>query len=72
MVNIKKKRKTNARQICPRCKGNGFFKVKESVDNQVDKVVQCPICNSQGEIHDKEFDEYFNTHPLLKSLRPQN
>ena len=22
--------------ICPRCKGNGFFKVKESVDNKVD------------------------------------
>ena len=55
--------------ICPRCKGNGFFKVKESTDNQVDKVVQCPMCNSQGEIHDKEFDEYFDTHPLLKSLR---
>ena len=56
-------------KICPRCKGNGFFKVKESVDNQVDKVVQCPMCNSQGEIHDKEFDEYLDTHPLFKSLR---
>ena len=29
-------------KICPRCKGNGFFKVKESVERQVDKVVQCP------------------------------
>jgi DnaJ-class molecular chaperone len=55
--------------ICPRCKGNGFFKVKESIDNQVDKVVQCSMCNSQGEVHDKDFDEYFDTHPLLKSLR---
>ena len=54
--------------ICPRCKGNGFFKVKESIDNKVDTVVQCTMCNSQGEVHDKEFDEYFNTHPLLKSL----
>ena len=36
--------------ICPRCKGNGFFKVKESVERQVDKVVQCPMCNSEGEI----------------------
>ena len=36
--------------ICPRCKGNGFFKVKESVERQVDKVVQCPMCSSQGEI----------------------
>ena len=55
--------------ICPRCKGNGFFKVKESVERQVDVVVQCPMCNSQGAIHDKEFDEYFDSHPLLKSLR---
>ena len=59
-------------KICPRCRGNGFFKVKESVSNQVDKVVQCPMCNSEGEVYDKEFDEYFDTHPLLKSLRPQN
>ena len=59
-------------KICPRCKGNGFFKVRESVSKQVDKVVQCPMCNSKGEVHDKEFDEYFNTHPLLKSLRSQN
>ena len=56
-------------KICPRCKGNGFFTVKESIDNQVDKVVQCPMCNSQGEVYDKEFDEHFNSHPLLKSLR---
>ena len=59
-------------KICPRCKGNGFFKVKESVERQVDTVVQCPMCNSQGEVHDKEFDEYFDTHPLLKSLRSQH
>ena len=42
--------------ICPRCKGNGFFKIKESVSNQVDQVVQCPLCNSKGEVNDKEFD----------------
>ena len=59
-------------KICPRCKGNGFFKVKESVNNQVDIVVQCSMCNSQGEVHDKEFNEYFDTHPLPKSLHPQN
>ena len=55
-------------KICPRCKGNGFFKVKESIENKVDVVVQCPMCNSQGEVHDKEFDDYFNSHHLLKSL----
>ena len=55
-------------KICPRCKGNGFFKVKESVSNQVDKVVQCPMCNSKGEVHDKEFDEYFDSYNELKPL----
>ena len=55
-------------KVCPRCKGNGFFKVKESVSNQVDKVVQCPQCNSKGEIHDKEFDEYFDSYVELKPL----
>ena len=36
--------------ICPRCNGNGYFKVKESVERQVDKVVQCPMCSSEGEV----------------------
>tara|TARA_R100000008_G_scaffold76590_1_gene56544 strand:+ start:2600 stop:2731 length:132 start_codon:yes stop_codon:yes gene_type:complete len=30
--------------------------VKESVSNQVDKVVQCPMCNSQGELDDEGDD----------------
>ena len=55
-------------KVCPRCKGNGFFKVKESVERKVDVVVQCPLCNSEGEVHDKEFDEYFDSHFELKSL----
>ena len=55
-------------KVCPRCKGNGFFKVKESVNNQVDVVVQCPLCNSEGEVHDKEFDNYFDSYVELKPL----
>ena len=55
-------------KICPRCKGNGFFKVKESVERKVDIVVQCPMCNSEGEVHDKEIDEYFDSHIELKPL----
>jgi len=55
-------------KICPRCKGNGFFKVKESQERKVDVVVQCPLCNSEGEIHDKEFDDYFDSHVELKPL----
>jgi len=35
----------------------------------VDQVVQCPLCNSKGEVNDKEFDEYYDSHPQLKSLQ---
>ena len=42
--------------ICPRCKGNGYFTVKESVNNPVDIVVQCPMCKSEGEIDDPKDD----------------
>ena len=45
--------------ICPRCTGNGYFKVKESVERQVDKVVQCPMCNSQGEIDEEKSDTIY-------------
>ena len=45
--------------ICPRCRGNGFFKVKESVERQVDKVVQCTMCNSQGEIDEEKADTIY-------------
>ena len=40
--------------ICPRCSGNGYFKVKESVERQVDKVVQCPMCSSEGEVDEEK------------------
>ena len=39
--------------ICPRCKGNGYFKVKEDVYTKKDIVVQCPQCKSKGEIEDE-------------------
>jgi hypothetical protein len=38
------------KQICPRCQGNGFIKVKESIENPTDIVQQCTMCNSQGEL----------------------
>ena len=59
---------TDQKKICPRCSGNGFIKLKESVEKPVDIVVQCPMCNSQGEVYDKEFDDYFDSHVELKSL----
>jgi DnaJ-class molecular chaperone len=48
--------KETKKVICPRCSGNGYFKVKESVERQVDKVVQCPMCKSQGEINEEKAD----------------
>ena len=36
--------------ICPRCRGNGYIKVKESIENQMETIHQCPQCESQGEI----------------------
>ena len=59
---------TDQKKICPRCSCNGFIKLKESVEKPVDIVVQCPMCNSQGEVHDKEFDDYFDSYVELKSM----
>ena len=59
---------TDQKKICPRCSGNGFIKLKKSVEKPVDIVVQCPMCNSQGEVHDKEFDDYFDSYVELKSM----
>ena len=38
------------KKICPRCHGNGYIKVKESIENPTEIIHQCPQCNSQGEI----------------------
>ena len=38
------------KKICPRCQGNGFIKVKKSIENPIDIVQQCTLCDSQGEI----------------------
>jgi len=36
--------------ICPRCRGNGFIKVKKSIENPTEVVQQCTQCKSEGEI----------------------
>ena len=36
--------------ICPRCHGNGYIKVKESIENPTETIHQCPQCKSQGEL----------------------
>ena len=55
MVEQDPKTKQNKIIICPRCKGNGYFKVpNKSVEEIGESItVQCPMCNSQGELHDK-------------------
>ena len=55
---VKRDIKTNRNniKICPRCKGNGYFTVKESVEQPRDTVVQCPMCKSEGEIDDPNND----------------
>jgi DnaJ-class molecular chaperone len=37
------------KKICPRCMGNGYFK---------DVIVQCPMCNSEGEIDEDPSYDY--------------
>ena len=36
--------------ICPRCKGNGFIKLMNSIEDPTEVIHQCPQCDSQGEI----------------------
>ena len=45
------------KKICPRCKGNGYIKVIKEVtwpSKEENIVVQCTMCNSQGEIEGEE------------------
>ena len=52
--------------ICPRCKGNGYIIIpNKSVEEPGEKVtMQCPMCNSQGELtlDEKTFIKQFNPH----------
>jgi len=55
-------------KICPKCKGNGFLQCTIE-EGRVPIVADCDLCNSQGDVHDKEFDDYFDSHIELKSLQ---
>jgi len=54
MVKRNLKTNKNSIKICPRCKGNGFIKIpNKSVEEPGKEVtVQCPMCESQGELDD--------------------
>jgi hypothetical protein len=49
--------------------GNGYIKVKQSVENPVDQIIQCPLCNSEGEIMDKNTFEYTRQKHRIKTER---
>ena len=55
--------------ICQRCLGNGYIKVKKSVDNPEDIIEQCPMCRSQGEIMDKNTFEQERQRHRIKTER---
>lgn len=45
------------KKICPRCSGNGYIKVVKEVawpSKEEMIVAQCTMCNSEGEIIEKE------------------
>jgi len=55
-------------KICPKCNGNGF--IKDSIEEgNLPFVADCNLCNSQGDVHDKEFDDYFDSYVEFKSLQ---
>jgi RecJ-like exonuclease len=56
-------------QICQRCHGNGYIKVKESIENPTETILQCPLCNSQGEIMDKNTFEQERQRHRIKTER---
>ena len=55
-------------KICPKCRGNGFIKALIE-EGRVSVVTDCDLCNSQGDVHDKGFDDYFDSHIEFKSLQ---
>ena len=58
---------TENKKICPKCRGIGFIKCNVE-EGRVSVVVQCDLCNSKGEVYDKEFDDYFDSYVELKPL----
>ena len=54
MVNRDPKTNQNNIRICPRCDGNGFIKIPNKSVEELGKevTVQCPMCESTGEIDD--------------------
>ena len=54
MVNRNLKTNKNNIRICPRCRGDGYITIPNKSVEEIGKkvTVQCPMCDSQGEIDD--------------------
>jgi len=54
MVNRNLKTNKNNIRICPRCMGDGYITIPNKSVEEIGKkvTVQCPMCDSQGEIDD--------------------
>ena len=50
MANLKNK------VTCPNCKGNGFIRVPYELTKE-EVIVQCGVCESEGEINADEVDD---------------
>ena len=44
--------------ICPACKGNGYRKIVKDNDSKEKVVINCEVCNNQGEIKDNEKNRF--------------
>ena len=54
MVNRNLRTNKNNIRICPRCTGDGYITIPNKSVEEIGKkvTVQCPMCDSQGEIDD--------------------
>ena len=58
LASLEEEKDGKTKKICPRCMGNGYFKVMESPQFRRDVIVQCPMCNSEGEIDEDPSYDY--------------
>ena len=59
------------KRVCPRCQGNGYIRIKRSVEDQRDGIVQCPMCNSEGAIP-MELDKVKEQNKIQRILYKQS
>ena len=43
---------------CPACKGNGYRRIIKDNDPKEKVLIDCKVCNNQGEIKDNEKNRF--------------